>query len=56
MQGTDIILDLDQFTEVFPDVVKTKMFLERAEKYGNGEVFSLQKNAVWIKQAAVLIL
>lgn len=28
MQGTDIILDLDQFTEVFPDVQKTKKFLE----------------------------
>jgi len=28
MQGTDIILDLDQFTEVFPDVLKTKEFLE----------------------------
>jgi HSP90 family molecular chaperone len=28
MQGTDIILDLDQFSEVFPDVQKTKIFLE----------------------------
>lgn len=28
MQGTDIILDLDQFIEVFPDVQKTKKFLE----------------------------
>lgn len=28
MQGTNIILDLDQFIEVFPDVQKTKKFLE----------------------------
>jgi molecular chaperone HtpG len=28
MQGTHIILDLDQFTEVFPDVQKTEIFLE----------------------------
>lgn len=28
MQGTDIILDLDQFSEVFPDAQKTKNFLE----------------------------
>ncbi len=28
MQGTDIILDLEQFAEVFPDVQKTKDFLE----------------------------
>ena len=28
MQGTDIVLDLDQFTEVFPDVLKTKKFLD----------------------------
>lgn len=28
MQGTDIILDLDQFAEIFPNVQKTKEFLE----------------------------
>ncbi|OLN26105.1 HD domain-containing protein [Desulfosporosinus metallidurans] len=28
MQGTDIILDLEQFAEVFPDVKKTKEFIE----------------------------
>ncbi len=65
MQGTDIILDLDQFLAVFPDIQKTKEFLElnfidcglpiKILNYENGTTTEIQCNLVNLKENSNVI-